>query len=711
MPIVKDWKGQVKFVPPQPVLPDGIDFSLDDEDSATVIVSSDGTTVTQLPDGSAVIGNGLAGGQEADKDFSANLAETLGEPLTAIAQDLLEGIEADIRSRSDMISTYVKGIDLLGLKIEDRTGKRQRKNISTIRHPVLLESVVRFQSGARAELLPAAGPCKVKNDGDKTAQTDDLARALENDINHYLTTTATEYYPDTDRGLFYLGYGGTVFKKVYRCPIRKRPVSECVYATDLIVSEQATDLDNALRVTHKMEYTRADVKRMQHAGAWRDVELMTPSPSNDQVKQKINSTQGLSKTGVRPQDMEYTIYECYCDIIPDDYGFSEPDAVNNFPLPYRVTIDKDSRVVLDMRRLWKKGDEDYKRQLPFVKYGLVPGLGFLDYGYVHLLGNQTRALTAIWRILVDAGTFNNFPGGVKVKGTRQSTNEINPGPGEWSEIDTGPMEDIRAALMPLPYKEPSAVFIQLSELIGQDAQRMAGAVEMQVGEGRTNVPVGTIMAMIEQQTQVMAAVHKRLHTSQKQEFIKLKELFAEDPEALYRSNPDARKWNAEELKSVTLVPSSDPNVPAQTHRIMQATALITLAAQNPDIYDKLRVHERALKTIGVTDTQDILHAPPPPMPQQDPRLAALTASLKGKAADTHVKMAELAQKSQQQQREAADRVVQSQEKDKELAAEMQRDELDRQTQERIAQMKEETERLRIAKEINDSSRQFSQEEF
>lgn len=700
MPIMRDGRGMAHFIAPPSTPVEPVDIEPDAEGPQSV-TTEDGTTVTTLSDGTVIIGNNPdAIPTEDTGDFSDNLAGTLikEDQLGGIAADLLDGIESDIRSRMAMIGSYTKGIDMLGLKIEDRSGRRQRKNVSTIRHPVLLEAIVDFQSAARAELLPAAGPCKVAIYGGMTNENEgNLARQLESDFNFYLTTTATEYYPDTDRGLFYLGYGGTLFKKIYQCPLRNRPVIECVYMTDLIVSENATDLDNAIRVTHKIEMTQSQVRRMQLAKVWRDVKLSPSSPQVDQVKQKIGNTAGINTISTRQKDQPYTIYECYCELVPVDYGFREKDAPDDMPLPYRVTMDKDSRTVLDIRRAWEETDELYKKDLPFVMYGLIPGLGFLCLGFLHLLGNQAMALTAIWRILVDAGMFNNFPGGVKVKGTRQTTNEINPGPGEWAEIDTGPMDDIRKALMPMPYKEPSQVFIQLSEIIANNAQRLGGAVKLEVGEGRADVPVGTIMAMIEQQTKNMAAVHKRLHASQQKEFIKLKNLFAKNPEALWKANPKAKQWKAEEFKDMNLVPASDPNVPSQMHRIMLATAKVMLAAQNPDIYDKVEAHMQAWETMGV-DASGFIHQPSPQGP--DPKAAMAQATFAAKQADTQVEMAKLQQKSQQQQREAADRVVQAQTKDKELAFEQQNNAADRATKEKIAQMQEETERMRLQKEMD-----------
>ncbi len=695
--------------PQQPMAPQAVDLdpqAIMDE-GPKIITASDGTIITQMPDGSSIIGGVDPKVKAETDDFNENLAEILGIQICqSIAEDLLEGIEADVFTRREMVESYVKGIDLLGLKMKDRTGTMQRKNVSTVNHPVLLESIVKFQSGARAELLPAAGPVKVKVDIDSNDELDETAEALEQDLNHYLTTTATEYYPDTDRGLFRLGFGGTIFKKVYPCPLRNRPVSECVYYPDLIVSEEATDLENALRVTHKVMMNPGDVKRRMLAGYWVDTSLGTPSPAIDPIDKKVGSVEGITKVTTRAKDQQHTIYECYSeiDISAFDPSYKEKDAPEELPLPYRITMDKDARKILEIRRGWKDGDKQFKKKLPFVMYGLIPGMGFSCYGYLHLLGNQTKALTAIWRILIDSGIFSSAPAGVRVKGTRQTTNEINPGPGEWAEIDTGPMDDIRKALMPLPYKEPSPVFIQLSEIITQDAQRMAGAVEMEVGEGRSNVPVGTVMAMIEQQTQVMAAVHKRLHSAQAQEFKLLKELFAENPEALWKNNPNPkRKWAADEFTNLSVVPASDPNIPAQVHRIMQSTALMTLAAQNPDMYNKLEVHKRALRTIGISDFDELLNENAGQQgPQPDPKAMAHIA-------DTQSKQAELQMKAQQiqagLQKEAAD----NQSKQQNMMIEAQQRDADRKSEENIALLHLATERLKIqSKHIIEENKNVSQ---
>jgi hypothetical protein len=429
-------------------------------------------------------------------------------------------------------------------------------------------------------------------------------------MNHYLTVTASEYYPDTDRGLFYLYYGGTIYKKVYQCPLRERPVSECIYMPDLIVSNDATDLKNAVRVTHRISMTRSVMRRMQLAEWYRDMMLIQPQPEPTEIARKEAEVSGRAATPPRQEDQPHTLYECYTEIDLSKYGHNEKGQPDRLPLPYRITIDKDSKDVLEVRRNWEEGDEDFKARRRFVKYGLVPGMGFLDLGYLHLLGNHTRALTGIWRIMVDAGMFSNFPGGARVKGVRLATNEIQPGPGEWVEIDTGPVDDIRKALMPLPYKGPSAELMQLAQSIEEEGKQIAGTVTIDVGEGKANVPVGSVISMIEQQTQTMAAVHKRLHQAQQEEFELLKELFEEDPESLTKGikNP-VHKWTSAEIQSMTMVPASDPNVPAHMHRIMQGTALALLAQQNPAMYDNYAVQKRLLSTLKIGDADQLLHPP------------------------------------------------------------------------------------------------------
>ncbi len=630
--------------------------------NATEIDVDDDTGRVTIRDRSAT---GVAAATAAG-GFDDNLAAGLDEgALATIAEELLRGIEADERSRQQMLEQYTRGMDLLGLKLDgDAAGfaaGQGGKNISRVRHPILLWACVRFQSGARNELLPAAGPVKVRIDGDDTAPEDELAKDFERDFNHYLTVTASEYYPDTDRGLFYLAYGGTLFKKVYRCPLRERPVSECVYMPDLIVSNDATDLMNAQRVTHRFEMAPATVEQLQQEGFYLDVALAPPTEATvDPAKRKAAEIAGVAAQRERQEDRQHTIYECYTELDPGRYGLREPGIPRARPLPYRVSIDQDSRKVLEIRRNWKEGDPRCKRRRRFVKYGLIPGFGFYDYGFLHLIGNHTKALTALLRLMIDVGMFSAFPGGLRLKGSRASTNEFRPGPGEFPEIDAAGVEDIRKLIMAMPYKDLSPVLLALFQEMQKEAQSMAGVVELELGEGRTNMPVGTLLSMIEQQTQVMSAVHKRNHASQQEELLLLKELFAEDPTALSRLNPDpARAWqDAAEFADLALVPASDPNVPAQVHRIMQSTVLWMMGTAAPQLFNQQEVVRRILRTINIGDIDSLLNPNPmPPVPAAaapaDPRLAAMQAELQLKQQKLALARQELLQQEAENRREAA----------------------------------------------------------
>lgn len=655
------------------------------------------TVIRIAPDGGVIIHDSAPASRPETTDFgkfNENLAKKLpASAMATIVEDIIQGIESDEQSRKGFIDNYTKGIELLGLKIEEQSNTRsQKRNVSRVRNPLLLEACVRGQSAARAELLPAGGPCKVSTIGGTAPDEDTLARAFEADMNYYLTTVAKEYYPDFDRGLFELYFGGNLFKKVYTCPVRRRPVSDTINVSDLIVSEDARDLNTATRVTHRSMMAPGLVKRMMWSGAWIEVELGTAMPNIDPAKRKEREAMGTGVGISRPEDQERCIYETMYDIDLGRWeGMKETGQPDGLALPYVVTIDKDSRQILALRRNWKDGDKLFMRRQRYVHYCLVPGLSFLGMGYLHLLGNQTRALTAMWRVICDSGMFACFPGGVKAKGLRMSTNEIQPGPGEWVDVDIGPFDRIQDAMMPMPYKDPSPVFIQFAEIVGQDAQRMAGSIEMEVGEGRTNIPVGTIMSMIEQQTQVMAAVHKRLHTAQAQELLLIRAEFAENPETLQWLNREpGQNWTkAAEFMNLNLVPASDPNIPAQTHRVMQATALVTLASTNPDIYDKLQVHKHALRTMGIINSDPFLHAPVPMPP--DPSQAG------GKAPDP-LGPQKLQLEQQEQQRKAAQETVEASRRQQEMTARNQGDMAELASRERIAQSQEQTQRLRLQTE-------------
>lgn len=675
--------------------PDGSDLAAGLGSVLSVEIGEDGGVTLKTPSVKKV--------RDGGKGFKRNLADEFD--FGGVAEDLLEGIESDIRSRDGMVQQYADGMKLLGLEVEDeRGGQQSRKGRSKVGHPLLLTAIVDAQSSASGELLPSNGPCKVSTRNGSSAQEDDLAEALEEDLNWYLTSGAREYYPDMDRGIFGLMYSGNLFKDVYEHPIRRRPVGECISTNDMIVSEDATDLDTAVRVTRRhQDVTRNEVKRMQYAGAWIDVELGMPMMSVDPAQAAMDRVQGLRRIGLRPQDQMHTIYQCTSDLILEDYGITDHQAPSDLPVSYRVTMDKDSRKVLAAYRQWRHDDDMFQRRQRYVHYGMVPGFGFLCLGYLHLLGNQTKALRAIWRLLIDAGMFSNFPGGVKVKGVRTSTNEINPGPGEWPDIDIGGMDDIRKALMAMPYKGPDAVFIQLAELVGKESSSIAGVAKLPVGDSRVDIPVGTMLAMVEQATKTDSAVHKRLWRSQSRELELFKELFADNPEALWKLNPNPkRQWMVrEEIMNMNLVPAADPNVPSHIHRIMQNTAMVTVAGQNPDIYDRKMVHERAWRSMGVQDTDEFLHDPTPP---PDAGGAAADPS---KMAKVQVDQQRVVQAGQDAQRKAAQEVANLQQKHATDLLEQQGKAADRLSKERIEGIREQTERMRLAVETTRAHRQMA----
>lgn len=641
-------------------------------DNAIITVEDDGSVSIEYPSPA------VHRKRETDpKDFSNNIAlEHSDSDLSALASDYLDGVAQDILSRSQFISNYNKGIDLLGLKIEEAASTRgTRSSISRVRNPGLLKACVRSQSMARGQLLPPQGPVKIQTIGNSNEREDDLAQAMQQDFNYYLTDVAREFVPDTDRMLFYRAFGGSAYKKVYRCPLRQRPVSESVQLDNLIVSEDATDLDNALRKTNEILMSPVMLRRMQLFGGWKDVALGTPQQNTNPARRKIMESQGLTTASLRPQDQSFNIYEGSIFIDPADYGIEEW-APGGMPLPYRVIVDKDSHQILGLYRNWKQDDDRFQERRMYVKYGLVPGLGFLDYGFLHLIGNQVRFLTAAWQILSDKGMLANFPGGMKVKGVRTATNEINPGLGEWVEVDIGGKDDIRKAMMAMPYGDITPGFFELIKEIEADMERLSGTVEIEGGSNRQNMPVGTILAQIEQQTQDLTAVHQRDHRSQKEELQLLRDLFVENPEDMRWMSRRGSKleWAnmVEAFSDADLSPASDPNVPSQAHRIMQNMFLMQMAQAAPGLFgQKLpKVAKRIITSVGISDADDMLASPQ----EFSATMAAMAKGKKGggdggaakaqieaplKAAELKLQQEKLGIQREENQRKAANEAAQA----------------------------------------------------
>lgn len=640
-----------------PAQPQGVDIVVqtEDDDSPVKFDAESNTTQIALPDGEVVISLGPPQAEKKDsKDFDANLALSLSEgELSSIAEKLLMGIESDSQSRAAWLANMSQGISLLGLETKSPpgaavAGATPSEGVSTVDHPLLLEAVLRFQANARGELLPTDGPVKVRQDGESNALSNTLADALEKDLNHYLTKTAKEYYPDTDRMLLMLGFSGISFKKGYHDPIKRRPVIASIDAKDLIVSNAATDIDGAGRVTHRIMMRPSILKRMQLVGAYRRVHLPDPGlPSvSNPIENKINQVQGIAPPSyAEAQDQDRELYECYCEIEVPGYEHQMDGKDTGLPLPYKVTIDKDARQILEIRRNWEEDDPFCMARNRIIAYIFIPGLGFYGIGLLNVLGNATKAVTAAWRLMLDAGMFSNFPGFLYIKSlAKQLTNQFRVPPGGGMPIDTVG-QDIRSSIMPLPYKDPSAVFIQLIDNIAQQAQRVGGTAELQIGEGKQDAPVGTTLAMIEQATKLMSAVHKRLHQAQGQEFEMLKQMLMEDPSALWRHNKKSKvlkclmheagmgpiadaQEQAEQrhhqlfvaaLNDCELVPAADPNTSSQTERYMKIVALRQMAMSNPQI-DMKKVDERAMHVMGIDDPENFFLPVPapgsmPPNPQ------------------------------------------------------------------------------------------------
>jgi hypothetical protein len=628
------------------------------EDAPTTEVDEHGNIMSiQLPDGSiefSLDGSPLEKAEKKTREgWFDNLVEDINkDELGRISEDLIKGIESDLKSRQEWIEDRAQGIKLLGLKVEipglaGASDGAPVEGMSRVRHPLLLEAVLRFQANARSELLPTDGPVKIREDNNNaTDATDELANDLENDLNHYLTSTAREYYPDTDRMLLMLGFGGTAFKKVYFCPLRNRPVSESIDADDLIVNNSATDLSNATRITHRIYMKPSTVKRMQILGVYRDVDLSQAKQIKlDAAQREKKAQQGISENGTdNPEDRDREIFECYCELEIKGFEHRRKGKETGLEIPYRVTIDASSHEILSIVRNY---DEDTK-ELPeprqsFVKYTFVPGMGFYDLGLLHILGNTTNALTAAWREMLDAGMYANFPGFLySDAGARQNTNIFRIPPGGGALIKTGgaPIQD---AVMPLPYKDVGPGLMQLTENMAQTGMRVGGTAEQAVGEGKQDAPVGTTIALIDQATKVLSSVHKRMHNAQSEEFELLVKCFRENPESFWQKNKrPARKWDEETfiraINQVDLVPQADPNTASQTQRLMKVMALKQLQAASPAMYDPIAVDRMALQGIGWSNPEQFMVPPESMGQQQNPEVQAKMADLQIKKQDSDTRL-------------------------------------------------------------------------
>jgi hypothetical protein len=548
--------------------------------------------------------------------FDGNLAEVLEDSeLGKMSDNLRAYYEDDKSSRQDWERSYVDGIKLLGFKYEERA--RPFQGASGVTHPLLAESATQFQAQAYKELLPAGGPVKCNIVGEQNEETEQQANRVKDYMNYQITTVMEEYDPDMDQLLFHLGLAGSAFKKVYFDAQQQRAKASFIPVEDLIVPFYATDLESCQRITHIVKQSYNEVRKNQVGGFYRDVEIRPSLVENNQIQEEYQNVQGISSTTYGEEDdNEYTLLEFHCDL--DIVGFEDRNLETGEPtgirVPYVVTVDEGSGKVLSIYRNFKQDDPLRKKIQYFVHYKFLPGLGFYGFGLIHMLGGLSRTATSALRQLIDAGTLSNLPAGFKARGLRVADDDNPIQPGEFRDVDA-PSGDLRAGLLPLPYKEPSQTLFMLLGFCVDAGKRFAAVADAKIGDSNNANPVGTTMAMIEQGTKVMSAIHKRMHYAQKVEFKLLSKVFQQylPPEYPYNVVGGNRMIKQQDFDDrVDIMPVSDPNIFSMSQRIQLAQAQLQLTGANPGIHNIYEAYRRMYQALGVNNIDAVL--PPPPKP-------------------------------------------------------------------------------------------------
>jgi hypothetical protein len=541
-----------------------------------------------------------------DADFDINLAEELPDSVLAqIAGDLLGDFQSDLDSRKDWIQTYVDGLELLGLKIEERM--EPWEGACGVYHPVLAEAVIKFQSETMMETFPAAGPVKGEIIGKETAETKDACERVVDDMNYELTDRMQEYRPEHERLLWGVGLSGNGFKKIYVDTGLDRQVSMYVPAEDLVVPYGASSLEKADRITHVMRKTENELINLQLLGFYRDVELGTPDNTLDEIEKRIAEKLGFRAT----TDDRYKLLEMHVNL--DLPGFEHTDKKGNatgLALPYIVTLEKSTSTILAIRRNWEEGDKTHQKRQHFVHYGYIPGFGFYNFGLIHLIGAFAKSGTSILRQLVDAGSLSNLPGGFKTRGLRVKGDDTPIAPGEFRDVDV-PSGTMKDNIMPLPYKEPSQVLMALLNQIVEEGRRFASSGDLKASDMSSQSPVGTTLAILERTLKVMSAIQARIHYSMKQEFRLLKNIIAEYAPADYAYQPSSgnRKARKSDYEMVNIVPVSDPNAATMSQKVVQYQAALQLAQSAPQLYNMPYLHRQMLSVIGIKNVEKLLPMP------------------------------------------------------------------------------------------------------
>jgi len=535
--------------------------------------------------------------EESDEEFEENLAEGMSEGhLQELASELTALFEADVAARKDWVDTYVEGLKLLGLKLDERT--EPWEGACGVFHPMLTESVVRFQSEAIMETFPAAGPVRTQIIGKETPEKKNSAIRVEQDMNYKLTDTMTEYRPEHEKLLWALPLAGSAFKKVYYDPSLGRQVAMFIPAEDMIVPYGAANLETADRVTHVMRKTKNEIKKLQAAGFYRDVELGDPVMVLDDIEKKKAEDNGYTATS----DDRFRILEMHINYqMP---GFEDEDDI---ALPYVVTIEKGTNTVLSIRRNWYEEDALKLKRNHFVHYQYIPGFGFYGYGLIHLIGGYARSATSIIRQLVDAGTLANLPGGLKSRGLRVKGDDTPIAPGEFRDVDV-PSGSIKDNILPLPYKEPSQTLFQLLGQIIAEGRAFATAGDTKISDMSANAPVGTTLAILERTLKVMSAVQARLHYAMKTEFKLLKHIIADYTPEEYTYEPEeGSRWaKKSDYDAVDVIPVSDPNAATMAQKIVQYQAVLQLAQTAPQLYNLPLLHRQMVEVLGVKNATKLI---------------------------------------------------------------------------------------------------------
>jgi hypothetical protein len=539
---------------------------------------------------------------ETDEDFNANLAEFMDDSvLESLSSDLLDDFSKDQRDRKDWVQTYVEGLKLLGLRYEERTEPWQ--GACGVFHPMLTESVVRFQSEGITETFPAMGPVKTKIIGKESPETEEAAARVQEDMNYQLTEVMTEYRPEHEKLLWSLPITGSAFKKVYYDPSKGRQVAVFIPAEDLVVPYGASNLETAERVTHIMRKTKNDVLKLQNSGFYRDVDLGDPGYELDDVEKQKAEEDGMSAI----QDDRFRILEMHVELDLEGYEHKEDGEETGIALPYVVTIEKQTGTILAIRRNWYDGDKLHLKRQHFVHYQYIPGFGFYGYGLIHLIGGYAKSATMLIRQLVDAGTLSNLPGGLKSRGLRIKGDDTPIQPGEFRDVDV-PSGSIRDNILPLPYKEPSQVLFALFQNIVEEGRSFANGGDMNVSDMSAQAPVGTTLAILERTLKVMGAVQSRMHFSMKQEFKLLKIIIADYAPEDYEYTPEegSRAARKSDYDSTDVIPVSDPNAATMAQKIVQYQAVLQLAQQAPQLYDMPQLHRQMIEVLGVKNAAKLV---------------------------------------------------------------------------------------------------------